>query len=129
MNALENPLFSEIIAADDARYKAMFSGDLPALATLLGDALLYTHSSANTDTKDQYIDSLRSGRVIYRSARRTDEMLSESGGVVVMAGNILIDATVDGVDRLLNNRFLTVWVQRDQQWKLLAWASTPMPKP
>ncbi|MFM0698251.1 nuclear transport factor 2 family protein [Paraburkholderia sediminicola] len=127
MNDSDKP-FSQVLEADDARYRAMIENDLERLDALLDPELLYTHSSAVTDTKEQYIDSLRSGRVIYRTIKRLKEIFRESGGVVLMAGHVLIAATVDGKDRLLDNKFLTTWVQKDQNWKLLSWASTPTSK-
>lgn len=120
--------FSQVLEADDARYRAMIENNLERLDALLDSELLYTHSSAVTDTKAQYIDSLRSGRITYRIAKRSNEIFRESGGVVLMAGHVLIEATVDGKDRLLDNRFMTTWVQKDQNWKLLSWASTPTSK-
>ncbi|MCG5079087.1 nuclear transport factor 2 family protein [Paraburkholderia tagetis] len=120
--------FSQILAADDARYCAMIANDLSALSSLLDAELLYTHSSAVTETKEEYLESLRSGRVVYHSATRSREILRASEGAVVMVGHVIIKATVDGIDRILDNRFTTVWVKKHQTWNLLAWASTPTPK-
>lgn len=120
--------FSQILAADDARYRAMILNDLSALSSLLDEGLLYTHSSAMTDTKDEYLDSLRAGHAVYHSATRSQEILRECGDAVVMVGNVIIKAALNGVERVLENKFTTVWVKRDQAWKLLVWTSTPFSK-
>lgn len=118
---------SQILSSDDARYRAMVENDRSTLSVLLDTELLYTHSSGVTETKDEYLESLRSGRVIYHSATRSREILRASGGAVVMVGHVIINATVDGNARILDNKFTTVWVRKNQSWNLLAWASTPTP--
>lgn len=60
---------TELLKADNRRYETMIAGDTDALAELLADELLYTHSSGNTDTKEQYLETIRSGYVVYRSSR------------------------------------------------------------
>ncbi len=60
---------AEVRAADDARYAAMIAQDFVALDRLLADDLLYTHSTAVTDTKVQYLAALRGGKYRDKSAR------------------------------------------------------------
>jgi hypothetical protein len=126
--AVANPTFADVQSADERRYQAMYAGNLDGLSGMLADGLLYTHSSAITDNKAAYLASLRKGNVVYHSTRRDEVVMHQHDGTVVMAGHIVIDATIDGTRRLLNNRFTTTWVQDAGQWKLLAWASTALPK-
>lgn len=123
-----NPVFAAVQSSDERRYQAMYASNLDGLADMLADGLLYTHSSAVTDDKAAYLASLRKGNVIYHSTRRDALVMNQHGSTVVMAGHIVIDATIDGTRRLLNNRFTTTWVQDAGQWKLLAWASTAIPR-
>src|SRR5687767_6936091 len=62
---------AEATAAEDARYAAQMSGNYADLEKLLGDDLVYTHSSAAVDTKKAFIESVRSGAVKYRSMKRS----------------------------------------------------------
>src|SRR5262245_61116176 len=65
----------EALTHEDARYAAQTSNDFAAMEKLFGDDLVYIHSSAVVDGKKEYIESMRSGRVKYRSMRRTGETL------------------------------------------------------
>jgi ketosteroid isomerase-like protein len=122
------PTFVEVQSTDERRYQAMYARDFDRLADMLADGLLYTHSSAITDDKAAYIASLKKGNVIYHSTLRDEVLMHQHGDTVVMAGHIVIDATIDGTRRLLNNRFTTTWVLVAGEWKLLTWASTAIPK-
>jgi hypothetical protein len=120
-------LASEVLRSDDRRYQAMVSGDLVALDRLLAPALTYTHSSAHCENKKEYLASLSSGRVRYKTAQRDEVSVRILGETAILEGHVVLSATVDGVSRRLENRFLSVWSSQDDAWQLLAWASTPIP--
>jgi len=116
-----------VLQADDARYRAMLDGDLATLAQLLAPGLSYTHSSAHREDREAYLASLASGRVRYLDALRDEVHVQIHGDTAVIEGHVLLHAMVDGVRRRLDNRFLSVWLREAGQWRLLAWASTPIP--
>lgn len=119
---------SELDRADQARYRAMIDGDLDALDRLLHEGLSYTHSSALQDGKAAYLESLRSGQVRYLDADVQEVVRQLHGDMAVMQGKALLRAIVDGVERTLDNRFLSVWKRDGGGWRMLAWASTPIPQ-
>lgn len=119
---------TEIHTVEDARYRAMTTGDFAALAALLGDDLLYTHSSAVTDTKASYLDSLRSGSVKYLAAKRDGVSVRAYGDTAVVHGHAQIEAEIHGERRSLDNMFVNVWVRRPAGWQMVHWASTAIPK-
>lgn len=125
---MSEQVIGEIEAADEARYKAMIAPDLAALERIFGDDLLYTHGSAATDTKREYIDALKSGKYKYRSAKKEGVTVRIYGDVAIMHGRVTIEAEVGGSTRTLNNVFVNVWVKRGGHWQLVHWASTPIPK-
>lgn len=116
-----------IVRSDDDRYRAMLDGDIAALDRMLSNDLSYTHSSARCESKAEYLDSLKSGRVRYLHAQRDGAQLRVYGDVAVMNGTVLLKAVVDGAARVLDNRFLSVWKREISGWKMVAWASTPIP--
>jgi Domain of unknown function (DUF4440) len=112
---------------EDQRYKAMIDKDLNALGRLLGDGLVYTHSNASTDTKASYIEGVRARKFDYRRAERFDEVVQFYGNTAVITGQAKIEVSVAGTPRLLNNRFVNVWVKGTNGWQMVVWQSTPIP--
>lgn len=121
------PAAQAVLRADDARYRAMLSGDLVALERLLSAGLSYTHSSALCEDKQQYLASLARGRFKYLQVQRSEAAVQVHGELAVINGKALLHAQVDGQLRVLDNRFLSVWKLGDAGWQMLAWASTPIP--
>ena len=117
----------EIGAADADRYAALVAGDLAAVARRLGDDLSYTHSSSVVDTKEAYLDALRSGKVVYRQTERSDVKIVPYGCVGVMTGRGDFKVTLDGKDVDVPLRFTNVWVMRDGRWQMVAWEATRIP--
>lgn len=126
MNAITDAERS-VFDADDARCQALMDNDLEALAQLMADDIIYTHSSATVENKDQYLESLRSGRLRYRSVQRKNEQLRVFGQVAVMHGRAIMQVDINGQTKDLNNLFQSVWVERDGRWELASWASTVIP--
>lgn len=118
---------AQLKLADEARYRAMLAGDIAALEGLLAEELSYTHSSALREGKQAYLASLANGRVRYLDARLSDVEQTIYDGMAVMHGMAVIEAVVDGVERTLDNRFLSVWKHGGSGWQMVAWASTPVP--
>jgi len=117
----------EIRALEDQRYKAMVDGDLATLDRLLGDGLVYTHSSSAVDGKASYLESLRSKKVVYRKAERADERIQVHGDAAVITGELRLDVLLDGNPRAMRSRFLNVWAKGPRGWQMVAWQSTPVP--
>lgn len=116
-----------VLRADGDRYRAMREGDMTALESLLADDLSYTHSSGACDDKRGYLAAMASGRFRYLETTTEDATLRLHGQVVLMHGRAIFRATIDGVERLLDNRFLSVWTHSGASWQMSAWASTPIP--
>lgn len=118
---------AEVERAEDARYAAQTSLDFAALETLLGDDLVYIHSTAAKDSKAAYINSMRSGRTRYRVMRRSDTQLRLFGctGVLTGVGNFAV--TVEGRDIDVALRFTSIWVKRGDHLEFVSWNSTRIP--
>jgi L-threonate 2-dehydrogenase len=117
----------EIRALEDRRYRAMIDGDVAALETLLGDELVYTHSTSLVDSKASYLDKLRSRKVVYRTVERPEESIQVHGKTAVITGEVRLEVLLDGSPRAMRSRFTNVWTKRPVGWQMVAWQSTPLP--
>jgi ketosteroid isomerase-like protein len=114
----------EVLAADARRFAAMIQGDQAALDRLLADDLTYTHSSGQLETKAQFLESLRSGKLRYLSAERSDVAVRLYGDTAVVTGRAEVKVSTGGEEGVLPLRFTEVWVKSGGGWKLTAWQST-----
>ncbi len=117
----------EILALEDQRFDAMIKGDFGALDKLVREELLYTHSSGVTDTKKSWIDSMKSGKTKYKSARPSERQVRFFGDVALVRGKAAVEAEIGGQPRSLRLLFLNAWVRAPQGWKFAAWQSCPQP--
>lgn len=114
-------------AAELRRFEVMTGKDYTALATLLGDDLVYTHSSATVDSKASYLESLTSGRVTYKVIKPANLQVRVFGDIAVIHGEAAMNVDANG--QVMNNtlRFTDIWTKRDGRWQMIAWQSTRMP--
>ncbi len=118
---------AEALAAEDARYAAQTSEDFAAMEKLLGDDLVYIHSSAVADSKASYLQSIRSGDVHYRVMKRDDVTVRTYGCLAIITGHANFDVTVKGKDLAVELRFHTVWAKRDGALQFVSWQATRVP--
>jgi len=117
----------ELLALEESRFAAMVARDFTRLDSLVHDQLLYTHSSGVTDTKASWLQSLRSGRVKYKSAKCSEQKVRFFGDTALITGRAQIEAEIGGQPKTLKLLFLNAWTRTPQGWQFVAWQSTPLP--
>jgi hypothetical protein len=119
---------AEVLAAEDRRYRALLGPDLPTLDQLFDDRLSYAHSSGTRDTKAEYLAKIESGYYVYQRVDHSVERADVAGDTVVLIGRMTADLTVQGTPKTIDNLALAVWTGDTGRWRLLAYASTPLPR-
>ena len=117
----------EALASEDARYAAQTGDDFGAMQKLIGEDLVYIHSSAVVDNKTSYIESMKSGTVKYRVMRRSDVTVRTYGCIAIISGLGNFDVTVKGQDLAVEIRFHSVWAKRDRGLEFVSWEATRTP--
>ena len=117
----------ELLDLEDQRFAAMIARDLAALEQLTHNELLYTHSSGVTDTKASWIESMKSGKVKYKSASCSERQVRFFGEVALVRGRAAIEVDIGGQPKSLRLLFLNAWTRTPQGWKFAAWQSCPQP--
>lgn len=114
-----------VLAWEAQRQQALLAGDLPALAALLSDALVYVHSTAVIDTKASYLAKLQSGAIRYISLAFEELTVHALGGAALVHGQLRATVRKEGTDKPVCSRFLTVWApDGDGVWRLVAHQGT-----
>jgi hypothetical protein len=117
----------EAMAAEAARYAAQMANDFAALERLLGDDLVYVHSSTTVDTKASFIDSMRSGTVRYRHMALGETTVRCYGGLAVISGRGTFEVTARGQDMTMELLFHALWAKRSGGLQFVSWQATRLP--
>lgn len=113
--------------AEKRRCSAMLANDAAELDALLDARLQFHHSSGAVDDKDAYLAKMAGGRIRYTGIAWEEEKVVEPGpGTALLTGKMITDVSVEGIDKRLVNRVITVWADHGDGWKLVAFQSTPM---
>lgn len=118
----------EVVKAEDARYAAQMANDFYAMDRLIADDLVYIHSSSVVDTKQSYIDSMRSGMVKYKVMRRSDVKVRTFGCIATLTGLGNFDVQLNDKDLSIELRFHSIWAKRDGKLQFVSWQATRTPQ-
>lgn len=125
---MSDAIKAEIKKREDRRFQAMIDSDFNTLEELLGDDLIYTHSTAQADTRAEYIALCKKGVFKYLKIERPVENMQVYGDdTVIVTGHTRMDAIIEGTLKLLNSRYTNVWRKGPKGWQMVVWQSTPIP--
>ena len=119
----QNPIVNEIQKLENQRFKAQIEKDSLTLKRILADDLIYTHSSAIVESKQEYINSIMKNRWDYR------EIVVEKNQVRVYKNTAIVNGiakiTIAQNDKLIEIRmsYTDVYIKR-KQWQMVSWQST-----
>ena len=109
-----------VLAVDDARLQAMIAADVDALDRLSCAELIFVHANGRREDKPAFLAAARSGHIRYKTIARGETFVDVTGDVAVLCAKIDVDVTVAGEPRSSPVRYMSVWVKRASEWKLLA---------
>jgi hypothetical protein len=118
---------SAVLAAEQRRCEAMLANDSDALAALLDPRLHFSHATGAVDGKDALLAKLAAGRIRYVGIAWSEERVTVlAADAAMLTGRMTTDVRVEGMDKRLNNRVITVWSRDGDGWRLVAFQSTPL---
>ncbi|WP_028936206.1 nuclear transport factor 2 family protein [Pseudonocardia spinosispora] len=116
-----------ITELENARFDAMVAGDFDAFAAVCHPDLMYTHSTAVTDTLESYLRACREGFYVYHRVEHPITRISIVGDTALVLGEMHGELTVGGAAKELHNVTLAVWARQDADWKLVGFQPTIKP--
>jgi hypothetical protein len=117
----------EALNAEQMRHVAQTSNDFATMEKLFSPDLVYVHSSSVVDTKQSYIESMRSGAVVYKVMTQTNVEVRTFGCIAILTGNGKYEVRVNGKDVTVPLRFHSVWKKTDGAMQYVSWQSTRIP--
>ena len=107
-----------VSAAVEALRKAMIAADKSVLEKLTAAELSYGHSSGRVETKAEFIEALASGKSGFSAIELTGQTVSVVDKIAIVRHTFNATRRKQGDKVKLFN--LTIWMQQQDQWKLLA---------
>jgi ketosteroid isomerase-like protein len=108
--------------------KGITTRDLALLQTVLGDDLIYTHSSGVQDTKAAYLDKLRSGKLKYVACDHEKMEVRLYGSIALLTGAASVKVISDGNEASMKLALLHVYAKRKGKWEMIAHQSARLPQ-
>jgi hypothetical protein len=118
---------AEVSVMEEQRCSALTGQKYDALAGLIHDDLMYTHSNAVFDTKSSLLQALRAGDFRYRRIDRSDIRMKAYGETVHVTGIADMDADLRGQPVKARVRYSIIWVKGPQGWQYALWHAVPLP--
>jgi ketosteroid isomerase-like protein len=117
---------SEVRVAERQRFEAMLKQDAAALDTLLDADLTYVHTGGDLETKAQFVELIRSKKLIYESIAPSEVRVRVHDGLALATGRSQMRVrNATGVSSF-GIRFTEVYVRRGGRWLLTAWEATKL---
>ena len=111
---------SAVSAAVEALRKAMIAADKSALDQLTTPELSYGHSSGRLENRVEFIEALTSGKSGFSAIDLSEQTVNVVDKVAlvrhIFAGT---RRNAPAGEAKVNLAILTVWLQQQEQWKLL----------
>jgi ketosteroid isomerase-like protein len=108
------------------RYDLMIKKDMTGLSELLGDDLVYTHSSGVTENKEQYMQGILSGKSVYYAVEPEETQVRLYGNTAILNGVARVDTELNGQKTTLRLKYTDVYVKRNGKWQFVTWQSLRM---
>ena len=120
----QTPFLKEAVAKLD---KALIAKDTITLKQLLHKDLSYGHSNAWVETKQDVINDLISGKLVYSAIDSKDFVWTASKDWATVRTTSVVNYVLDGKVGVLQLHVMQCWLKTNKGWQLIARQSTKLP--
>ena len=122
----KNPAEEKAVAAAVAAFnEAARTGDGEKLKDLLSEDLMYSHSSAKTENKQECIAALVKGKPDFR--HEADQIVRVYGRAAYVRVTLVAHGIVNGQPAITPLTMLQVWAKEGGKWRMVARHTTRRP--
>jgi ketosteroid isomerase-like protein len=119
MAATDEATVQQVLNAERALYQAMIAKDFAALEQILSPDLVYVHSTAVAESRQEYLSGVAKGLYEYETITTRDVRLRIHASVALIDG--ICDMRVGAAGQpkdLIHLLFVLVWVRNGMAWRL-----------
>lgn len=122
-----NLLFAQqaaVLSAEQTRFTAQIKQDAATLQAILHDDLYYLHSNGLAESKDDFITSVTSGKIVYQNMQSSQHSFRQYGKTAILTGLLQVDGLYEGTPFSVALYYTSVYLRKKGRWWLLSWQST-----
>lgn len=109
--------------------KAMEDSDLKTLNSLTAAKLTYGHSSGKIETKDQFLQTFKTGTSDFVKINITDQTIDITATTAIVRHLLDADTNDNNKPGHVTLKVMTVWQKQGNKWVLLARQAVKPPAP
>lgn len=119
---------AQVRDVENRRLKAMIQANIKELGTFLADDLTYIQSNGVIENRAQFLKTLGSGLIRYRSYVPADVRVRLYGDTAILTGRALVKVTAAGKNHEVSILYTAVYARKGGRWQLAAWQGTRLPE-
>jgi hypothetical protein len=116
-----------VFDAEAARFRAQVEKDGEALQTMLDDDLYYLHSNGLVESKQDFITSVKGGKIVYSQMASTEHRIRLYGKTAILYGLVMVGGEYEGEPFNIGLYYTSVYRKKRGKWLLVNWQSTKKP--
>ncbi|HEY3837791.1 MAG TPA: nuclear transport factor 2 family protein [Bryobacteraceae bacterium] len=113
-----------VLAAEQKWVDAVIHADRATLEKLMSSDIIYTHSSAKSQTREEFIQAATAGSTRYTSIDFSDVAVRQFGHTVVITHKAVFKNVQTGDSHLFISE---VWAEQNGGWQMVSRQATKLP--
>lgn len=119
----QTALQNSISALEMKRFTAMTQKDTVFLKKILSDGLVYTHSNALVESKQSFLESIKTGKIIYKSMESEEMKVRILDKTAIINGVVKVSGSLNDKEFTIRLRYTDVYHKNKGGWQLENWQS------
>jgi hypothetical protein len=123
----QNTAMTSVLDFEQKRFDAMTRADTVALSPMLGNDLVYIHSNALKENKQEHLSAIASRNLVYKTMNREQAAVRIFGKTAVINGIVSVQGVIKGNDFTVRLLYTAIYRKKGRSWRLVNWQSTKIP--
>jgi hypothetical protein len=113
---------SEIINLSNTKFHWQLEEKLDSLSNLFDDNIIIQHASGKIQSKNEYLETLKSGMLAYKKIDVKENNVRIFGKTAVLIGKVDFSITLNGEKKNFNFSYTEVYGKNKKGWSLVLYA-------
>lgn len=109
-----------ILQLHESKFEWLVKKQYDSLKSVLDEKLVYIHSNGWTESKDEIIADLKSGKLNYLGVKVTESKARIFKGTGIVTGKGTFNVVMDGKSIELQLMYTEVYLEKKKGWKLVS---------